>query len=749
MLRLIAQPVLIPNSLEKLGVPHESQADSFTWRGLDDHACFYSCGGRPLPGFNMLEIEIEHDQTSAAAGVTFDRGAGFDRRDTIYLAVRRGRVAKRICYVPRGIKRIRLEPLSGQKGRFSVKVFRFVWLTPRFAHNRMLRRLNYADRHFQGAGEQKVLEALKQEGKEENVSWKRLLAAYYEGTFARGAPNFNYALWREQIEPLREPSNNRVAVAVDKLSERACFGILLSSKGASRDDISTTLASLVSQRYSNWYLLISFEQHAEGVVSHLIDQLLNENESIAQHLLVQPSESESFYAWLTSLSPQLDYISFLVAGDALAINAIYHLAAHSQQQNRAKLLYGDEDRFIEGERVLPNFKPEWNPDLLLSANYIGRAAAFSLPLLAQHRTLIESPEHIDIHALILAFTDTIAIDEIQHVAYVVLHRRYVEENQPLELTPNGPGYSFAAVRQFLESKGIVAMASERKGIGCRVRWKLPETLPRVSLLIPTRDTIQMLRPCVNRILELTDYPNYEILILDNQSSDPETLTYFANIQRDKRVRVLHWNYPFNYSAINNFGARNCSGEIIGLVNNDVEPINSNWLTEMVSHSVRPDIGCVGAKLYYPDDTLQHAGVILGLGGIAGHAHRFFSREEGGFQNRLHQVQNLSAVTAACLLLRREVFENAGGLDEKHLPVAYNDVDLCLKVRELGYRNLWTPFAELYHHESVSRGEDDSPSKKARAKSEVDYFRSRWGKQLLHDPAYNPNLTVSFEDFSLR
>ena len=213
--------------------------------------------------------------------------------------------------------------------------------------------------------------------------------------------------------------------------------------------------------------------------------------------------------------------------------------------------------------------------------------------------------------------------------------------------------------------------------------------------------------------------------------------------------MLQWNHPFNYSAINNFGVSESRGEIIGLINNDIEPINADWLGEMVGQVQREEIGCVGAKLYYPNNTVQHAGVILGIGGVAGHAHKYFHRTESGYFSRLMLTQNLSAVTAACLLVRREVFEAVGGLNEAHLAVAFNDVDFCLKVREAGYRNLWTPLAELYHHESVSRGQDDNPEKQARAQREVSYMLETWGEQLTTDPYYNPNLTLVHEDFSLR
>ncbi len=283
----------------------------------------------------------------------------------------------------------------------------------------------------------------------------------------------------------------------------------------------------------------------------------------------------------------------------------------------------------------------------------------------------------------------------------------------------------------------------------RIRWPVPKNQPLVSLLIPTRDGCEILKRCVDSILEKTSYKNYEILILNNQSRRPETLNYLNTVARDKRISVHNWDYPFNYSAINNFGASKAVGAILGLLNNDVEVISPGWLDEMVSHACREDIGCVGAKLYYPNDTVQHAGVVLGIGGVAGHAHKYFDRNEPGYFSRLMVVQNISAVTGACLVVRKSLFEQVGGLDEEHLSVAFNDVDLCLKIREAGFRNLWTPFAELYHYESLTRGANDSNKKRARARREAEYMRKRWGSALDTDPAYNPNLTLVHEDFSLR
>jgi len=214
------------------------------------------------------------------------------------------------------------------------------------------------------------------------------------------------------------------------------------------------------------------------------------------------------------------------------------------------------------------------------------------------------------------------------------------------------------------------------------------------------------------------------------------------------VRVLRYDLPFNYSAINNFGVRQARGELVGLLNNDVEVISQEWLGEMVQHALRPDIGCVGAKLYYPDGTIQHAGVILGLWGVAGHSHKYFPRSAQGYCNRLLTVQNYSAVTGACLVVRRAIYQEVGGLDETNLAISFNDVDFCLKVRQAGYRNLWTPYAELYHHESVSRGGEDTPEKKQREGREIAYMKARWGELLQADPSYNPNLTHHMENFSI-
>ena len=270
----------------------------------------------------------------------------------------------------------------------------------------------------------------------------------------------------------------------------------------------------------------------------------------------------------------------------------------------------------------------------------------------------------------------------------------------------------------------------------------------VSLIIPTKNGLHLLRKCVEGILEKTTYPNYEILIVNNGSDDPTILQYLDKLQIDNRVRVVHDDRPFNYSALNNAAVKLANGTVVGLLNNDLEVISPDWLSEMVSIAMQPGIGAVGAKLWYPNETLQHGGVLLGIGGVANHAHLNILRNMHGYFARASLAQSFSAVTAACLVIQKKIYDQVDGLNETDLQIAFNDVDFCLRIREKGYRNVWTPYAELYHHESATRGYEDTPEKQARFAKEVQYMQECWSELLLNDPAYSPNLTLDYVDFSL-
>ena len=270
----------------------------------------------------------------------------------------------------------------------------------------------------------------------------------------------------------------------------------------------------------------------------------------------------------------------------------------------------------------------------------------------------------------------------------------------------------------------------------------------MSILIPTKDRIDLLKTCIDSILKITRYKNFEILILDNESNEENSHKYFEQVCEIKNINVIGVKGAFNYSHINNYGVKQANGNILAFINNDIEITHPEWLHEMVSHSIRKEIGCVGAKLLYPNRTIQHAGVFIGIGGVAGHSFKNYPSTHSGYKHRLQLVQNYSAVTAACLVVEKEIFEQVGGFDEENLKVAFNDVDFCLKVLKEGYRNVWTPYAIMIHHESASRGLEKTISQKKRFQKEVFFMQKKWSDDLMSDSFYNPNLTLDSEDFSL-
>ncbi|WP_341582299.1 glycosyltransferase family 2 protein [Marinobacter metalliresistant] len=421
----------------------------------------------------------------------------------------------------------------------------------------------------------------------------------------------------------------------------------------------------------------------------------------------------------------------------------------------AKVITFDEQRVDEESGAIePGLKPQWNLDLFLSCGYVGHGVAIRGDVFTECLAGISLNCFDSVDQLADALLLAVVADNSRDCLKWVTHCPALA----LQVTTSSMDEAFRE-RWFISRQQQLSKQLDGNSTPCtvergrlplswRVRWHLPEPSPLVSLCIPTRNGLSVLKPCLDAILQRTKYPNFEVLIVDNQSDCSATLDYLAELQkRDTRVRVLRYNAPFNFSAINNFAVAHARGQVIGLINNDVEPRQPGWLDEMVAQAMRPDIGCVGAKLFYPDGSIQHAGVVLGIGGVAGHAFRFEPGSAEGYQGRLQLVQNYSAVTAACLLVRKSVYLDAGGLDE-HLAVNYNDVDFCLKVQALGYRNLWTPYAELIHHESATRGGNQSRRQRRQAAKEFQLMRRRWGQLLDADPAYHPALTRVHEDFSL-
>jgi GT2 family glycosyltransferase len=447
-----------------------------------------------------------------------------------------------------------------------------------------------------------------------------------------------------------------------------------------------------------------------------------------------------------------EFLALLDHDDELTEHALYMIVSELNDSPNLDLVYSDEDKITGyGMRFNPYFKPDWNPDLLCSQNYVCHLTVVRTALFRRLGGFREGFEGAQDWDLFLRVGDATAPERISHIPHVLYHWRVIEGStaQSTAAKPYVMAAQKRAVEEHLRRKGESAATVEiLESISqLRVHRPVPRPEPLVSVIIPTRDQVQLLSQCVGGVLEETDYKNIELIIVDNGSVEEETIAYLNELKREPRVTVLTDTRPFNYSRLNNDAAKIAKGSILAFLNNDLEVTDSRWLGEMVSHVVRPEVGGVGARLFFPNGLLQHGGVITGIGGVAGHNHKGRLRHDPGYFNRAILCQNLSAVTAACMLVRKEVFSEVGGFEEEALSVAFNDVDLCLKIRSKGYLIVYTPYAELVHHESASRGYETTPEKFARFESEVETMKKRWGTALLNDPYYNPNLTLLTEDFA--
>ena len=511
------------------------------------------------------------------------------------------------------------------------------------------------------------------------------------------------------------------------------------------------IESVCAQSYPHWELCIADDASTQPHVRTMLERAAANDPRIK---LIRRTENGHISAASNSALELVtgEFCGLFDHDDELAPHALHCVAETLRAHPDAEVVYTDEDKLDEnGARFDPHFKPDWNPDLLTSQNYFSHLTVYRTAAIRTAGGFRRGFEGAQDWDLALRITEVTPADRIHHIPRVLYRWRAIDGSTAMQLEDKG--YATDAARRALEdhfgrTREKITLG-QTSGRHWHVRRPRPEPAPLVTLIIPTRNRRELLVACVESIRAKTAYPNYEFLIADNDSDDPELLAFYERMKAAGRFEVLACPGPFNYSALNNTAVARARGELVGLLNNDLEVLAAGWLDEMVAHAVRPDIGGVGAKLYYPDLRIQHAGVITGLGGVAGHAFKGFHRDEPGTpQFRPHVVQNVTAVTAACLVIRKSVYLQVGGFDENDLAVAFNDVDFCLKVQAAGYRNLFTPFAELIHHESASRGAEDTPEKIRRFQREIASIKARWGDRLLNDPAYNPNLTLDSEDFAL-
>lgn len=559
----------------------------------------------------------------------------------------------------------------------------------------------------------------------------------------------DYAEWVRRYDTIDDAKRQKCRTLCDGLASKPKISVVMPTYNSNPEWLIEAIESVRNQIYPNWELCIADDASPDSSIRPILERYAREDKRIKvvfrEHNGHISAASNSALEMATG-----EWTALLEHDDLLAEHALFWVADAINQNPEARLVYSDEDKIDKASRRLsPYFKCDWNVNLFYSHNMFSHLGVYHTILLRQiggFRLGLEGSQDYD---LALRCIERIKPSQIHHVPRVLYHWRMHAEStaHSAETKPYAMLAGERALNEHFQRQNIDAKA-KLVGYGYRVRYALPEKKPLVSLIIPTRNGLQLIKQCIESIRAKTTYKNFEILVIDNGSDDPDVLNYFASFDGDSKVRVIRDDSPFNYSALNNRAVLHADGEFVGLLNNDVEVISPEWLDEMLSLANQPGKGAIGACLWYPNETLQHGGVITGLGGVAGHSHKHLPRGACGHSSRARLTQGMSAVTAACLIIKKSIYLEVGGLNEADLQVAFNDVDFCLKVREAGYQNVWTPFAELYHHESATRGFDDTPEKQARFSREVAYMKSTWGASLLNDPAYSPNLTLDHDDFSL-
>jgi len=531
---------------------------------------------------------------------------------------------------------------------------------------------------------------------------------------------------------------------IDKFPHKPKISIVMPVYDVEKIWLERAIQSVLDQFYQNWELCIVDDASTGKHIKELLSKY-ESNEKIKTKFLAENKGISEASNEALSLATG-EFVGFLDHDDELSPDALYENVKLLNTHPEADLIYSDEDKISpEGRRIEPYFKPDWSPDLFLSYNYICHFTVYRKKLIDRLKGLRSGYEGSQDYDLLLRATEK--TDRIFHAPKVLYHWRQIKGSTAIVHKEKFTHIenSMTALEEALKRRKI--QGDVEKGINFdqfesyRVRRKI-EGSPLVSILIPMKDMVSFLQRNLKSIEEKTDYKDYEILVVDNNSQEKETHDYFEIIRKKPHIKIIEYKDVFNFSKINNFAVTKAQGEHILFLNNDIEVASRGWLTAMLEHSAREDVGAVGAKLIFPNNTIQHAGTVLGLGGVAGHSHKHFPAESDGYFGALNTIRNYSAVTAACLMTRKKLFEQVGGFDELHLSVAFNDVDLCLKIREQGYLIVYTPFAALYHYESTSRGYDLNPD-------EILYMKNRWGDILFHDPYYNPNLTFDSEDFRIK
>lgn len=572
------------------------------------------------------------------------------------------------------------------------------------------------------------------------------LLSLISGNFSLNLGN-DYALWQKYTTP-SDQKLSLMRLAFSGTNSGPLISVLMPTYNSNTDWLEAAIQSVRNQVYQNWELCVADDASTDPSIRLLLEKFTK----LDQRIKVVYRENNGHICAASNSALEIatgGWVALLDHDDILAEDALYWVAKAITENENIKLIYTDEDKINEiGVRSSPYFKCDWNVDLFYSHNLVTHLGVYSTALVKEVGGFRAGFEGAQDYDLALRFSEVIDVTAIYHIPRILYHWRMHTESTAY--SSNAKPYAMIAGERALNDhfqRMKISATAKYEGFGYRVQYDLPEVLPKVSIIILTRNAVDLVRQCIESILRKTVYVNYEILLVDNGSDDERSINYFSELSANGQVRLIRDDRPFNFSALNNVAVKEAQGQVLVLLNNDIEVISPEWLSELVSIATQPGVGAVGAKLLYPNGRLQHAGVVLLGDLIAGHAHKGFLDAAPGYAGRAQLIQSFSAVTGACLAVSKVNYESVGGLNETELTVAFNDVDFCLRLKEAGLRNVWTPYARLFHHESATRGYEDTPEKQERFSRERRYMKDRWAHLLYSDPAYSPNLTLNLEDFS--
>ena len=558
----------------------------------------------------------------------------------------------------------------------------------------------------------------------------------------------SYLSWQKNNAP-RPADLQKLTETIEILPHKPLISVIMPVFNPPEAFLRDAIESVIQQIYPHWELCIADDA---STVPH-VQAVLKQYQSQDSRIKVVFRQTNGNISRSSNSALELatgEFIALLDHDDLLTPDALYEMALLINRQPQIDMIYSDEDKIDEKEHLRdPFFKPDWCPDSFLSRMYTCHLGAYRRSLVNQIGGFRPGFEGSQDYDLVLRFTEK--TDKIAHIPKILYHWRMHDRSTASSIKTKSYAIEAAekAIAEALQRRGEPGQVAAAKGNCCCyiVRYDIHDFKP-VTIIIPTRNLGSMLDRCLTSIFSKTTYPNYEVLVVDNGSTESETFSVFDRWQKQepKRFRCLPLDIPFNFSKLNNAAVQQSQADYFLFLNNDIEVITPEWLTTMVEQAQRPTIGAVGARLLYPDGTIQHAGVVAGIGGVAGHSHKHFPGDQIGYFSQIQAINNYAAVTAACLMCRRDVFEKVGGFEEE-LAIAFNDVDLCFKMLEKGYRNVYLPHAVLYHYESKSRGYEDTPEKQVRFQKEILYMQRKWKAIIANDPCYSPHLTKEREDYS--